>query len=521
MTKAYLVGGGIASLAAASYLIRDGGIPGQSIHIFEALKVCGGSMDGSGSPEDGYLIRGGRMFNFSYVCTYDLLSFIPSLKDESTSVRDEFIAFNDMIKTDAKARLVSGGRKVDVSSMGFSAKDRLDLTAVVLRSEASLGSMRIEDCFEPSFFKTNFWYMWSTMFAFLPWHSAVEFKRYVHRFIHEFPRINTLAGVDRSPFNQYDSVILPIESWLKQQDVQFATGTEVTGIDVRNADSGAVTAERLHILIDGRRRILDVGDDDLVFVTNGSMTAASTVGSQTTVPPLDTRKTCDWTLWESMARNRRDFGNPSVFDDHIDESFWESFTVTCRDPLFFRLIEEFSGNEPGTGALVTFTDSNWLMSIVVAYQPHFIDQPKDIQVFWGDGLLPNKEGNFVKKPMADCNGEEILIELCSHLRFDEHLQQILKTCSCVPCKMPYITSQFLVRLRGDRPEVVPPGSTNLAFIGQFCEQPDDVVFTVEYSVRAAQTAVFKLLKLDKEPPPLYRGQRDPRVVVNAIKTMFA
>src|ERR1700712_5300752 len=62
-------------------------------------------------------------------------------------------------------------------------------------------------------------------FAFQPWHSAVEFKRYLHRFIQEFPRINSLAGVDRTPYNQYDSIILPIETYLKAQGVQFRYGS--------------------------------------------------------------------------------------------------------------------------------------------------------------------------------------------------------------------------------------------------------------------------------------------------------
>ena len=518
-TRAYLVGGGIASLAAAAYLIRDGGVPGGNIRILEALDVMGGSLDGAGSPETGYVIRGGRMFNFSYVCTYDLLSFIPSLTDATKTVRDEFGEFNAKVKTLARARLVAGGEKLDVSRMGFSAKDRIDLAEIVLCSEESLGTRRIQDCFATSFFETNFWYMWATMFGFQPWHSAVEFKRYVHRFVHEFPRINTLAGVDRSPYNQYDSVVLPIVTWLKGQGVKFTTGAEVTDLDLKTAQ-GKTTVERIHYVEVDAEKAIEVSDDDLVFVTNGSMTAASSFGTQDAAPTLNTKKTGDWLLWEKLARNRRDFGRPSVFDEHINESFWESFTVTCRTPEFFKLIEEFTGNAPGTGALVTIKDSSWLMSIVVAYQPHFKNQPEDIQVFWGYGLFPDRVGNFVSKTMSDCTGEDILVELCSHLRFTEQLPRLLRSCTCIPCMMPYITSQFLVRCQGDRPQVVPEGSTNLAFIGQFCEIPEDVVFTVEYSVRAAQTAVYKLLDLDKEPTPMYRGQRDPRVLVDAISELL-
>jgi oleate hydratase len=518
--NAYLVGGGIASLASAAYLIKEGGLKASNIRVFEAKPNVGGAMDRVGSPEKGYVIRGRRMFNFSYVCTYELLSFIPSLTESSKTVRDEIIAFNDNVKTFAKARLIANGEKVDVSSMGFSARDRRDLFEIISRSERSLGAKRIDECFQPSFFETNFWYMWATMFAFHPWHSAAEFKRYVHRFVHEFPRVNSLAGFDRTPYNQYDSIILPIETWLKSQGVQFEKHTTVTDLDF-NSSAAGTTVERLHYVANGETEGVAIGANDLVFVTNGSMTAASSLGSHVSPPVLNTGKPADWALWEKLARKRRDFGRPWVFDGHIEESCGESFTVTCHDPLLLRLIEDFTGNPAGTGGLVTFKDSNWLISIIVPYQPHFIDQPADSAVFCGYGLFPHKPGNFVRKKMSECSGEEFLIELCSHLRFAPQLPRILASATCIPCVMPYVTSQFLIRQEGDRPRVVPEGSTNLAFVGQFCEIEEDVVFTVEYSVRSAQMAVYKLLKIDKEPPALYQGQRDLLVFIDAIDTMFS
>jgi oleate hydratase len=95
----------------------------------------------------------------------------------------------------------------------------------------------------------------------------------------------------------------------------------------------------------------------------------------------------------------------------------------------------------------------------------------------------------------------------------------MQTSICIPCMMPFITSQFLRRGRGDRPQVIPGGSTNLALVGQFCELPDDVVFTVEYSVRCSQQAVYSLLGLDREPPPVYKGYFDPRVLYRAFKAL--
>ena len=515
----YLVGGGIASLASAAYFIRDGHILANQIFILEELDIAGGSLDSSGSPESGYIMRGGRMLNFSYVCTYDLFSFIPSLTNPKITVLDEIRDFNDKVKTHSLARVVEDGKILDVTSMGFSNQDRLDLVEMMAASEERLGNKRIDQWFGPSFFETNFWYMWDTMFAFQPWHSAVEFKRYLHRFIHEFVRINTLAGVDRTPYNQFDSLAKPLIKWLTDQGVNFQMGYKVT--DLNFLQSGHNTfVDRIHYVKDEIQQQIQLKEDDLVLVTIGSMTADSSLGSMHTAPKLITdKKDGSWNLWENIAKASPEFGRPFVFDSRIGESKWESFTVTFQGSTFFDLMEKFSGNAAGTGGLVTFKDSSWLMSIVLAYQPHFIDQPENVTVCWGYGLFPDNKGNFVHKKMADCTGEEIMTELLSHLKFDSEREQILKECICIPCMMPYITSQFLTREPGDRPQVVPDITSNLAFIGQFAEVPDDVVFTVEYSVRTAQTAVYKLLNIKKEPTPMYHGDRHPGVLFDAVKTM--
>src|SRR5262249_35256889 len=156
-------------------------------------------------------------------------------------------------------------------------------------------------------------------------------------------------------------------------------------------------------------------------------------------------------------------------------------------------ITGFTHNEPGTGALMTFKDSNWLMSIVVPRQPHFHDQPYDINVFWGYGLFPDKLGNYVQKPMSECSGQEIMTELLSHLHFPLH--PFLETSISASFLLPYNPSQFLTHEFNDRPKVIPEGSTNLALLGQFVEIPEETVFTVEYSVRGAQMAVYELMGL--------------------------
>ena len=517
--KAYLVGGGIGSLAAAAFMIRDGGVAGEDITIFEAMPVAGGSLDGGGNPDAGYTLRGGRMLTTdNYECTWDLFKSIPSLEHPGRTVYDETIAFNELHHSDSKARLVDRNRfKVDVSSMGFSIQDRVDLVRLTEADEERLGNSAITDWLSPEFFDTKFWYMWATTFAFQPWHSAVEFKRYLHRFMMEFSRIETLAGVKRTVYNQYDSLVRPLQHWLTQQGVQLVMNCKVDDLEL-NEEDDAITVTAIHCNRDGEALAIRVRPQDLVFFQNGSMTDASSYGSMySATPKLDKRDSQGWALWEKLAAGRPQFGNPAVFNSSIPESWWESFTVTLKNPAFFDRMEKFTGNVAGTGGLVTFKDSNWLLSVVLAHQPHFAGQPEDVQVFWGYALHPDRIGNFVAKPMADCSGEEILRELCGHLNFD---YEVMLTANCIPCRMPYITSMFMPRHLSDRPLPVPPKSRNLAFVSQFVEVPEDVVFTVEYSVRAAQTAVYQLLEVQRAVPPVSHHDESLKVKFDAVVKAF-
>ena len=500
-SKAYLVGGGIGSLAAAAFMIRDGGIPGENISILEAGSLMGGSLDASGNSELGYSMRGGRMLTTdNYECTWDLYKTIPSLNDSSKSVFEETVEFNELHKSNSRARLVDKRRaKVPVTSMGFSMQDRLELLKLSHAEESQLEATCITDWLSPSFFETEFWYMWATTFAFQPWHSAAEFRRYLHRFMLEFSRIETLAGVKRTIFNQYDSLVRPLQAWLQSQGVHLVKDCKVTGLD-HKLENGKFTVTAIKCLRQNENEVIAVKASDLVVLQNGSMTDSSSLGSMTESPKKLTKlESSSWALWEQLSETLPQFGNPAAFNSCISQSCWESFTVTLKNPAFFDKMQQFSDNPAGTGGLVTFKDSNWLMSIVLAYQPHFLNQPADVQVFWGYSLYPDRIGNFVPKAMDECNGTEILRELCGHLRFD---LETFDSANCIPCRMPYITSMFMPRKTGDRPLPIPPGSVNLALNGQFVEISDDVVFTVEYSVRAAQMAVYQFLGIKRQIPPV-------------------
>ncbi|WP_408591650.1 oleate hydratase [Novosphingobium sp.] len=521
MSKYTFVGSGIASLAGAAILIRDAAVAGKDIVILEESLQTGGAFDAHGDAQAGYFMSGSRMFEAKYLCTFDLLDSIPSITDPSISVTEETNRAVAKLPWDNKVRLVNrDGSVPDAHTLGFTEHDRVDLVKLIGEPESLLDDKRITDCFQPHFFETNFWMEWCTLFAFEPWHSAIEFRRYLRRFVHHFSTIDVQHDIYRTIYNQYDSIIVPLIAWLNDRGVQVHHGVRVEDMAFASG-SDAITVTSIATLGADGPATIAVAPDDLVFVTNGSMTADKAFGSMTVAPGLDgSNHAGAWNLWEKLAQGRPAFGNPAAFNGNIAESSWISFTVTVSDPLFLQLMERFSGSAAGTGGLITFKQSSWLLTLSIFHQPFFPDQPDGVAVWWGYGLFHDRPGDYVNKPLIECNGTEILTEVLGHLHFSAPDQAaVLAASNCIPCAMPYITSQFMVRKQGDRPLVVPAGSTNLAFLGQFAEQPDDVVFTVEYSIRSAMTAVYTLLKLNKTPPPVYQGLYSPQVIVDAIRTL--
>lgn len=522
--EVYFVGGGLASMAGAAYLIRDCQMPGEQIHIIEGMHILGGSNDGAGDVQNGFVCRGGRMLNEeTYENFWELFSSIPSLDMPQMSVTQEILNFDHLHPTHAQARLVDKeGNILDVTSMGFNTDDRLALGKLMVTPEENLDDLTIEEWFAdtPHFFETNFWYMWQTTFAFQKWSSLFEFKRYMERMIFEFPRIETLEGVTRTPYNQYESVILPLKTFLDEQGVDFSINATVKDIDFAKGEG--ITATAIHLEHNGVEDIIHLNKGDLCIMTNACMTDCATLGDMTTAPQYNPSNPISGDLWAKIADKKPGLGNPEPFFSKPEETNWESFTVTCKGNKLLKLIEQFSGNIPGSGALMTFKDSNWLMSIVVAAQPHFKNQSMDTTIFWGYGLYTDKIGDYVHKPMRECTGEELLIELLHHLHFEDQLDDIMETVvNVIPCMMPYVDAQFQPRKMTDRPQVVPAGSTNFAMISQFVEIPEDMVFTEEYSVRAARIAVYSLMNYtDKKICPVTPYKKNPKVLKTALKTSY-
>jgi len=518
-TKARLIGSGIANLAAAFYLIEDAGVDPQNITIYEQWDIAGGALDGSGDAKKGFLIRGGRMHEEYYRCYWDLLSNIPSFDDPEVTVYEETVDFNSRYVSDNHARLLKDGKRVDLSSYGLSMTAQLEMGKLLFTPESQLDNLRIEDWFSGDFFRSNFWMIFTSMFAFQKWSSLMEMRRYMLRFMHLMPGMKYLHGIWRTKYNQYHSVVVPLQRWLSDKGVRFELDSRVTDIDF-DLSGGKKRATALHIAkSEGEEDKVELGEKDFCFFINGSIVDAADEGDLHTPAKLKgVEDSGSWTLWKKVAAKAPDFGNPDVFCGDIDRSKWYSFTVTLRDRTFHDYMEDFTGNLDGTGGLITLTDSNWLMSIVIARQPHFPNQPSDVRIFWGYGLYPDRLGNKVKKPMAECTGEELLQELWYHLKIEEMMEPIMhsdKLINCIPVAMPFIDSLFMPRAKGDRPKVLPEGSENFAFLGQFTEVEDDCVFTVEYSVRTAQEAVYGLFDCGKKPLPVYVGAHNPIAMMKA------
>ena len=519
--KAHIVGSGFGGLAAAALLIRNADVPGADITIYEADDVLGGGFFLGGSAAAGFNLPG-SVFDKEFRCTFDLLKSIPSARNPSISVTEDFFAFNTGEPYQDKAHILDrDGRIVHGPRYGLSLGDGLSLARVVLTPEAMLDGRRIEEFFSRPFFSTEFWFLWSTLMGSLPQHSVIEFRRYMNRFLYLFPDLSDMRGVMRTPLNQHEFFIEPLLAWLRPRGVNLLTDTFVRDIGFA-ATPGRTTVNRLVHEQRGTTTSVDVAPEDLVLVATGSQAADYSAGSMTDVPiPRTTGRS--WALWQRLAQGRREFGNPDVFFGaaRISDSLWVTFTVTDTGSEFVDQIAALTGSEAGLGGLVTLKDSGWVLSLSVFHQPEIIGQPKGTSVWWGYGLYPERNGDFVRKPMTACTGAEILEETLRQLRFDKQLPAIMASSICVPCYMPYVNNIWLPRSRGDRPPPVPEGATNLGLIGQYVEVPREIAFTIECSVRTAWEAIHRLLDRGPPPPPVYQGQYDPGALFAALKVFVS
>lgn len=526
--SAYIIGTGLAGLTAAFYLVRDGQMKGEHIHLLEKLDLAGGSCDGRKDVTKGFYMRGGREMDNHFEIMWDVYRDVPSIETEGVSVLDEYYWLN---KKDPNYSLCRAtvNRGQDAHTDGKFELDKesaMDLTKLFMIPEEQLEDKKISEIFNKNFWKTNFWLYWQTMFAFQRWSSALEMKRYLQRYVHHIDGLPDFSALRFTKYNQYESMILPLVKYLEAHGVKIEYGIDVKNVVIENV-GGKKIAKKIEYIKDDNYGSIDLLETDLVFITNGCCTDTSCYGDQTHAPDLSEIRNGygeSWDMWKNIAAQDKAFGNPDKFCSDVEATNWMSATVATSDDEIIEYIKKICKRDPRsgkvtTGGIVTVKDSteNWYLSWTINRQPQFKSQDKNAVLIWLYSLSTNKEGNFVKKAMRDCTGEEVCREWLYHIGVPtDEIEDLAKNaCNTTTCFMPYINAFFQPRKNADRPKVVPDGAVNFAFIGQFAETPRDTIFTTEYSMRTGMESVYTLLNVDRGVPEVWGSKYDVRELLRA------
>ena len=528
--SAYLIGSGLGALAAACFLVRDGQMKGDHIHILEAMDLPGGACDGINDPTKGYIMRGGREMENHFECLWDLFRSIPSLEKKGASVLDEYYWLNkhDPNYSLCRATINQGEDAHTDGKFHLSQKGCMEIMKLFFTKDEDLYDKTIEDVFDEEVFDSTFWLYWRTMFAFENWHSALEMKLYIQRFIHHIGGLPDFSALKFTKYNQYESLILPMVKYLEKAGVHFQYNTEVTNV-LFDFEGEKKIAKTIECKVKGEEQSISLTENDLVFITNGSCTEGTIYGDNDHAPlgDAEVRRSGCWDLWKKIAAQDAAFGHPEKFCSDIEKTNWESATVTTSNERIISQIQKICKRDPRTGNVVTggivsCKDSKWLLSWTINRQGQFKEQKKDEVCIWVYSLFTDVEGDYVKKPMKECTGKEITAEWLYHIGIPkEEIDDLAENeVNCVPTMMPYITAFFMPRAKGDRPDVIPDGSVNFAFLGQFAETPRDTIFTTEYSVRTAMEAVYGLLGVDRGVPEVWGSVYDVRDLLDSsVKLM--
>ena len=528
--SAYIIGTGLAGLTAAFYLVRDGQMPGNHIHLLEKLELAGGSCDGYKDVHKGFYMRGGREMDNHFEIMWDVFRDVPSIETPNVSVLDEYYWLNKHDPNYSLCRAtVNKGEDAHTDKLFKLDKDSaMALSQLFITPEADLEDKKISDVLPESFWETNFWLYWQTMFAFQKWSSALEMKRYLCRYVHHIDGLPDFSALRFTKYNQYESMILPLIEYLKKHDVDVQFGMDVKNVVIEEVD-GKKTAKELIYVKDNKEQSIPLTADDLVFITNGCCTDTSCYGDQTHAPDLSgivNGQGESWDLWKNIAKQAKhdEYGHPDVFCSDTEATNWMSATVETSNKDIIQHIMNICKRDPRagkvtTGGIVTVKDSenNWFLSWTINRQPQFRSQNKDTVLIWLYALHTDTEGNYIKKAMRDCTGEEICQEWLYHIGMDESKIKDYSenACNTTTCFMPYINAFFQPRKNVDRPKVVPEGAVNFAFIGQFAETPRDTIFTTEYSMRTGMESVYTLLNVDRGVPEVWGSQYDIRELLRA------
>lgn len=528
--SAYIIGTGLAGLTAAFYLVRDGQMKGEHVHLLEKLDLAGGSCDGRKDVTKGFYMRGGREMDNHFEVMWDVFRDVPSIETPNVSVLDEYYRLNKHDPNYSLCRATTDCGKDAHTDKQFKLDkaSALALSKLFMTPEDQLEDKKISDVLPDSFWNTNFWLYWQTMFAFQRWSSALEMKRYLCRYVHHIDGLPDFSALRFTKYNQYESMILPLVKYLEAHGVTVEYGVDVKNVVIQQKGDKKVAKQIVYVK-EGKQQTIDLIEDDLVFVTNGCCTDTSCYGDQTHAPDLSNIRNGvgeSWDLWKNIAKQAKngEFGNPDAFCSDYEATNWMSATVATSNEEIIKYIMNVCKRDPRsgkvtTGGIVTVKDStdNWYLSWTINRQPQFKAQDKNTVLVWVYSLNTNRPGNYVKKAMRNCTGEEVCREWLYHLGVPTNKINALAkdACNTTTCFMPYINAFFQPRKNSDRPLVVPQGAVNFAFIGQFAETPRDTIFTTEYSMRTGMEAVYTLLNVDRGVPEVWGSCYDVRELLRA------
>lgn len=528
--SAYIIGTGLAGLTAAFYLVRDGQMKGEHVHLLEKLDLAGGSCDGRKDVTKGFYMRGGREMDNHFEVMWDVFRDVPSIETPNVSVLDEYYWLNKHDPNYSLCRATTDCGKDAHTDKQFKLDkaSALALSKLFMTPEDQLEDKKISDVLPDSFWNTNFWLYWQTMFAFQRWSSALEMKRYLCRYVHHIDGLPDFSALRFTKYNQYESMILPLVKYLEAHGVTVEYGVDVKNVVIQQKGDKKVAKQIVYVK-DDKQQTIDLIEDDLVFVTNGCCTDTSCYGDQTHAPDLSNIRNGvgeSWDLWKNIAKQAKngEFGNPDAFCSDYEATNWMSATVATSNEEIIKYIMNVCKRDPRsgkvtTGGIVTVKDStdNWYLSWTINRQPQFKAQDKNTVLVWVYSLNTNRPGNYVKKAMRNCTGEEVCREWLYHIGVPTNKINALAkdACNTTTCFMPYINAFFQPRKNSDRPLVVPQGAVNFAFIGQFAETPRDTIFTTEYSMRTGMEAVYTLLNVDRGVPEVWGSCYDVRELLRA------
>lgn len=510
----YFAGGGLAALSGAYYLIHDCNIPGDCIHIFEESSNIGGAFNVGGDSENGYVCTSPKLLSLkNHANLMDMLKGLQSVNIEDVSVYDEIVGFMKSNPIKENARIISADGGIVSSGFELDKASIKNIKALLSFKDYEISEMSVVEYFSdsPKFLSSNLWTLVSTAYMLTEKSSAVELKHILNCVSGEINDLFSMENTVRSQFNLQETVIKALENYLNGHNVNFATNCSVIDVDFEESCN---RLSAIHLDDNGTAKTFYLNKNDLCFITNGSVSECASIGDYNCPAPKHEGLPASAALWSKMTDKRDGFGNSSRFYTDSDTEII-SFTITARSSKLLDYIKQFTCNTESHGAITTFKDSPWGLTVSTVPQPYFSSQTDDITVILCYGVNTAAEGRYIDKEMRHCSGAELLFELIKYLKLEERWEEITEDIiNVIPCAMPYAAASSLPYSDDDKPIIVKDKEANFAFIGQFAKLGGGISYSSEYAVRTAREAAYRLTDTKKHSAP------PPKAVMASYVKMF-